>query len=186
MSATEFPCVKNIRYKKFHHTLIFLHFIELYEYSIYLSSALLSIYILTNIYNILWVVLPWFGKLSTVMRKYKNSKRKAAVAAAKENGKPEEDSKILGDLYEIYYKNRDLKLFLELLAMGSGVAPSIAVMALFDKVGGMEADFIKHDKRIFIFFNFHQDFRNSLKAKIVDAKERAGKHGIKAEIKFEV
>ena len=95
-----------------------------------MSIALLSVYILTNIYNILWVVLPWFGKLSSVMRAYKKSKRAAAV---KENEKPD-DSKILGDLYEIYYRNRDLKLFLELLAMGSGVAPSIAVMALFDSV----------------------------------------------------
>ena len=95
-----------------------------------MSIALLSVYILTNIYNILWVVLPWFGKLSSVMRVYKKNKR---AVARKENEKAE-DSKILGDLYEIYYKNRDLKLFLELLAMGSGVAPSIAVMALFDSV----------------------------------------------------
>ena len=116
-------------YKKFH-TLIVLNFIELYEYSIYLSIALLSVYILTNINNILWVVLPWFGKLSSVMRVYKKNKR---AAARKENEKPD-DSKILGDLYEIYYRNRDLKLFLELLAMGSGVAPSIAVMTLFDSV----------------------------------------------------
>ena len=120
-----------------------------------MSIALLSVYILTNINNILWVVLPWFGKLSTVMRVYKKSKRAAAV---KENEKPD-DSKILGDLYEIYYKNRDLKLFLELLAMGSGVAPAIAVMALFDKVGGMEADFIKHFKRIFTFFQFSTGFQ---------------------------
>ena len=95
-----------------------------------MSIALLSVYILTNIYNILWVVLPWFGKLSSVMRVYKKNKR---AAARKENEKPD-DSKILGDLYEIYYRNRDLKLFLELLAMGSGVAPSIAVMTLFDSV----------------------------------------------------
>ena len=55
------------------------------------------------------------------------------LMSVKENEKPD-DSKILGDLYEIYYRNRDLKLFLELLAMGSGVAPSIAVMTLFDSV----------------------------------------------------
>ena len=105
--------------------------LELYEYSIYFNSALISVYILTNIYNILWVLLPWFGKLSAVMRVYKKTKRKEA--AQKDNEKPV-DAKILGDLYEIYYRNRDLKLFLELLAMGSGVAPSIAVMALFDSV----------------------------------------------------
>ena len=64
------------------------------------------------------------------MRIYKKSKREAAQ---KDNEKPL-DEKILGDLYEIYYNNRDLKLFLELLAMSSGVAPAISVMAMFDSV----------------------------------------------------
>ena len=104
--------------------------LELYEYSIYFNSALISVYILTNIYNILWVLLPWFGKLSSVMRVYKKSRR---AAAQKDEEKPV-DKKILGDLYELYYNNRDLKLFLELLAMGSGVAPAISVMAMFDSV----------------------------------------------------
>ena len=104
--------------------------LELYEYSIYFNSALISVYILTNIYNILWVVLPWFGKLSSVMRVYKKSRREAAKT---DEEKPV-DKKILGDLYELYYRNRDLKLLLELLAMGSGVAPAISVMAMFDSV----------------------------------------------------
>ena len=64
------------------------------------------------------------------MRAYKNNKREAAK---KDNEKPV-DEKILGDLYHIYYKNRDLNLFLELLAMGSGVAPAISFMTLFDSV----------------------------------------------------
>ena len=65
------------------------------------------------------------------MRVYKKTKRKEA--AQKDNEKPV-DAKILGDLYEIYYQNRDTKLFLELLAMSSGVAPAISVMAMFDSV----------------------------------------------------
>merc|ERR1712156_1020506 len=40
---------------------------------------------------------------------------------------------ILGDLYDIYYNNRDLRLLLDLLATSSGVAPAIAIMTLFDK-----------------------------------------------------
>ena len=64
------------------------------------------------------------------MRAYKNNKREAAK---KDNEKPD-DSKILGDLYHIYYKNRDLNRFLELLAMSSGVAPAISFMTLFDSV----------------------------------------------------
>ena len=79
-------------------------------------------------------MIPWFGKLRSVMRAYKKSKREAAK---NDNEKPV-DEKILGDLYYIYYKNRDLKLFLELLAMGSGVAPAISFMTLFDSVGNLK------------------------------------------------
>ena len=100
----------------------------------YFNGALVSVFILTNIYNILWVLVPCFGKLNSVMRAYKKSKREAAK---NDNEKPV-DEKILGDLYYIYYKNRDLKLFLELLAMGSGVAPAISFMTLFDSVGNLK------------------------------------------------
>jgi hypothetical protein len=41
---------------------------------------------------------------------------------------------ILGELYHIYYNNRDLRLLLDLLATSSGIAPAIAIMTLFDKV----------------------------------------------------
>ena len=44
------------------------------------------------------------------------------------------DKELLGDLYDIYYNNRDLRLLLDLLATSSGVAPAISVMTLFDKV----------------------------------------------------
>ena len=44
------------------------------------------------------------------------------------------DKEILGDLYDIYYNNCDLRLLLDLLATSSGVAPAIAIMTLFDKV----------------------------------------------------
>merc|ERR1719370_1670306 len=43
------------------------------------------------------------------------------------------DKELLGDLYDIYYNNRDLRLLLDLLATSSGVAPAISVMTLFDK-----------------------------------------------------
>merc|ERR1719318_559171 len=39
----------------------------------------------------------------------------------------------MGDLYDIYYNNVDLRLLLELLTTSSGVAPAIAMMTLFDK-----------------------------------------------------
>ena len=44
------------------------------------------------------------------------------------------DKELLGDFYDIYYNNRDLKLLLDLLATSSGVAPAIAIITLLDKV----------------------------------------------------
>ena len=43
------------------------------------------------------------------------------------------DEELLGDLYNVYYNNRDLKLLLDLLATSSGIATSLRVLALFDK-----------------------------------------------------
>ena len=43
------------------------------------------------------------------------------------------DEELLGDLYNVYYNNRDLRLLLDLLATSSGIAASFRIMALFDK-----------------------------------------------------
>ena len=43
------------------------------------------------------------------------------------------DKEILGDLYDLYYNNRDLKLLLDLLAEGSGIAPCLRLLCLFDR-----------------------------------------------------
>ena len=72
------------------------------------------------------------------------------------NGK-NTDKENLGELWDIYYNNRfvkgkklkfthtqvkpkllirDLRLLLDLLATSSGIAPAIAIMTLFDRVGG--------------------------------------------------
>jgi hypothetical protein len=42
------------------------------------------------------------------------------------------DKQILVDLYDLYYNNGDFRLLL--LATSSGVAPAIAILALFDDV----------------------------------------------------
>ena len=62
------------------------------------------------------------------MSKYKANMRERAEDSMKT------DKQLLGDLYDIYYDNRDLRLLLDLLATSSGVAPAIAIMTLFDKV----------------------------------------------------
>ena len=43
---------------------------------------------------------------------------------------------MVGELQELYYNNRDVRLMLELLATSSGLAPAIAVLTIFDKVRG--------------------------------------------------
>ena len=40
----------------------------------------------------------------------------------------------MGDIYDIYYNNKDMKLLLDLLATSSGVAPALAVLTILDKV----------------------------------------------------
>ena len=56
----------------------------------------------------------------------------------------------MGDLYEIYYNNRDLRLLLDLLASSSGIATALAIMTSFDKV----VDIINDNfyKKLNIFF----------------------------------
>jgi len=100
---------------------------EFYIYTLYTAAVLTAVYILCNFYNCLWLLFPQFGKLSRVMSAYKYN----MLEAAKGSGKT--DREVLGDLYDIYYDNRDLRLLLELLATSSGVAPAIAIMTLFDK-----------------------------------------------------
>jgi len=100
---------------------------EFYIYSLYVTCAITMTYILCNIYNFLWLVFPCFGKLSRVMSAYKYNMRERCEDPRMS------DREVLGDLYDIYYNNRDLRMLLDLLATSSGVAPAIAIMTLFDK-----------------------------------------------------
>ena len=101
---------------------------QFYFYSLYITCTITIVYILCNIYNLMWLTFPCFGKLSRLMSTYKANMRERAGDSMKS------DKQLLGDLYDIYYNNRDLRLLLDLLATSSGVAPAIAIMTLFDKV----------------------------------------------------
>jgi len=100
---------------------------QFYVYSLYITCFITIVYILCNIYNLMWLTFPCFGKLSRLMSTYKANMRERAGDSMKT------DKQLLGDLYDIYYNNRDLRLLLDLLATSSGVAPAIAIMTLFDK-----------------------------------------------------
>jgi len=99
---------------------------QFYKYILYFTIVITSGYILCNIYNLMWLTMPCFGRLSRLMTTYKSNMRELA-------GPDKSDADMLGDLYDIYYNNVDLRLLLELLTTSSGVAPAIAMMTLFDK-----------------------------------------------------
>ena len=105
-----------------------------YIYSLYVTIAITAIYILCNLYNVLWLLIPGFGKLSRVMSAYKYN------MLERSHGSGKSDREVLGDLYDIYYNNRDLRLLLNLLATSSGVAPAIAIMTLFDSVSSLDLE----------------------------------------------
>jgi hypothetical protein len=97
---------------------------DFYKYILFITIAITGVYILCNCYNLLWLTFPCFGRLSRVMNTYRlNMQGRGSGKSDKEN---------LGDLWDIYYGNRDLRLLLDLLATSSGVAPAIAIMTLFD------------------------------------------------------
>ena len=66
----------------------------------------------------------------------------------------------LGYLNRVYYDNYDLHLLLNLLANNSGIAPAVAAIAQFDKVGN-------ETKNLYFLELYFQTFYNALKPKFV-------------------
>jgi hypothetical protein len=62
------------------------------------------------------------------MRNYSNELQSAAIAKGSENTKAKA---LMGELYEIYYENRDLRLLLDLLAATSGLAPPLRCIDIY-------------------------------------------------------
>ncbi|XP_023321500.1 uncharacterized protein LOC111696181 [Eurytemora carolleeae] len=94
------------------------------------ALGLLALYLVSTFSTIAWLLCPFWGKLARMMRAYSYELRVAAAAEGKDNP----TAKILmGEMYQIYYNNRDLRLLLDLLAATSGLAPCLRVMALLDK-----------------------------------------------------
>ena len=83
---------------------------------------------MVKILRFLYFLYKTIGELSRVMSSYKKCLRNQN----KDQNINDED--LLGDLWYVYYNNRDLKLLLELLVSTSGVAPAISILCVFDKV----------------------------------------------------
>ena len=86
---------------------------QFYVYCLYITVIITIAYILCNIYNLLWLIFPCFGKLRRLMLAYKRNLRDSS------GGEEVDEKEMLGNLYDIYYNNRDLRLLLDLLATSS-------------------------------------------------------------------
>ena len=119
---------------------------QFYFYILAVSSALLCVYILCNLYNLVWIVCPQLGTMYRIVKKYQehsdsssNSSPTAAAAAASNhssNSKRERRPCIsTANFLSVYFdrRHKDLKLLLNLLAETSGLPESFRILTLFDK-----------------------------------------------------
>ena len=75
------------------------------------------------------------------------------------SGKSEQQ--LLGNLLGIYFNNRDLKLLFDLLCAGSGVAPAIALICLFDEVCKLLVECLRYlDQKCFRNFGKLSSLQN--------------------------
>ena len=112
---------------------------QFYLYVLMVSLVLLLIYVGTTFLTICWLMCPCLGTMARFMRNYSSQLEHAAAAS----GQATEAEELLGEMHQIYYGNRDLRLLLDLLAATTGLAPPLRclshkvnmsrVMALLDK-----------------------------------------------------
>ena len=80
-------------------------------------------YLVCETYCLLWLRFPTFrpGSLSYLLKKLK----KEMVPLIK-------DRDSMFDMEDMYFRNKDIKMLMDLLATNSGVAPCIKLLGLFD------------------------------------------------------
>ena len=103
----------------------------------------------------------------------------------KERGKDTliSDEELLGDLYNVYYNNRDLKLLLDLLATSSGIATSLRVMALFDKTLRFKSEPSDLKVSLVQYHDTHLEYENvaSEEGGIQESTERSKVYDVEVE-----
>ena len=119
-----------------------------FMYVLGITIIILLLYIFCCIYNVLWLALPNIRGLGRIMIDYaketekpKIQKKKSDTKTEVENGdvfeervEEEEEDEFEEDSLDIFYfKNPDLKLLLDLLAVSSGVTQSLRILVLFDR-----------------------------------------------------
>jgi len=103
---------------------------QFYFYILTVSSALLCIYILCNLYNLCWIIWPQMGMMFRVIRKYREE-----VDTPNFSMDPKKPFISTDNFLNVYFdrRHKDLKLLLNLLAETSGLPESFRILTLFDK-----------------------------------------------------
>ena len=91
---------------------------QFYLYVLIIALVLLLVYLLTTFITIIWLLCPCSSKLAKFMTSYRSQLESAAVV----QGADTSSRVLLGELHDIYYENRDLRLLLDLLSVTSGLA----------------------------------------------------------------
>ncbi len=124
---------------------------QFYFYILAVSSALLCVYILCNVYNLVWIVCPQLGTMYRIIRRYQDhmtdnayeqfKKKSVLVAGGAAPANHNSANKHLhqaistDNFLAVYFdrRHKDLKLLLNLLAETSGLPESFRILTLFDK-----------------------------------------------------
>jgi len=90
---------------------------QFYFYILAVSSALLCIYILCNLYNLVWIIWPQMGRMFRIIRKYREHVDQPSFSS-------EKNVISTDNFLTVYFdrRHKDLKLLLNLLAETSGVS----------------------------------------------------------------
>ena len=95
---------------------------EFYKFILSIAIVFIFLYIITNIYNLLWIIKPNNSNFDKIMKTYRDS---LARSSQFKQGKR---------LDELYFNNTDMRLLINLLARNLGIGPALSAISLFDKV----------------------------------------------------
>ena len=100
--------------------------LKFYLYILIATLIILSLFLAISFYVLIWMFSSKFGSLSGIMSNHETFFKSLDPSET-------ETMKISGSIYDLYYKNKDLKLLLDLLGATSGIAPCLKLLCLFDK-----------------------------------------------------
>ena len=91
---------------------------QFYQAALILTLVILLCYVCLAVFNLYWILGGNKGALSMVMASYYQLKKSRGDVKL-------DDRDLMGNLWDIYYTNRDLRMLLNLLTESSGIAPSL-------------------------------------------------------------